>query len=145
MPGHELDARGGHLVGDRHRLLRIAGVIAGGEVELFAEHAAGGVDVGDGHFAAILHLRAEGGVLAGNRPDNGDWGGVVTVAPATAGHGYGRGQSDEQPSNSLHSHLPIGSGAHSTASGKSASATIWLKPGHARSRGWCARRASDIA
>ena len=85
MPGHELDPGAGHLVRDRHRLLRIAGIVAGGEVELLAEHAAGGVDVGDGHFAAVLHLRAERGVLTGDRTDNRDRCGVVPVTPAAAG------------------------------------------------------------
>ena len=86
MSGYELRAPGRHLVGDRHGLLRIAGVVADVEIELLAEHAAGGVDVLDGHFAAILHLRAEGGILTGDRANHRDRGRVV-VAAATAGDG----------------------------------------------------------
>ena len=56
MPGDQRHAFGGHLVGDRHGLLRVAGVVADIEVELLAEHAAGGVDVLDGQLGAVLHL-----------------------------------------------------------------------------------------
>ena len=125
MPGDELRAPCGHLVGDRHGLFRIAGVVADGEVELLAEHAAGFIDVGDGHFAAVLHLRAEGGILTGDRADHRDRGRVV-VAAAAARDGQSCGQSDEQPGNSLHCHLPTGCGAQSTASGESASTRIGL-------------------
>ena len=41
-------------------------------LSLLAEHAALGVDVLDRHLGAALHLLAEGGVLAGDRPDHGD-------------------------------------------------------------------------
>ena len=59
MAGDQRDPGPGHLVGDRHCLLRIAGVVADIEIELLAEHAAGGVDVLDRHLGAVLHLRAE--------------------------------------------------------------------------------------
>ncbi len=51
MAGDQRHAVAGHLVGDRHRLLRVAGVVADIEIELLAEHAAGGVDVLDGQLA----------------------------------------------------------------------------------------------
>ena len=47
MAGHEHHALRGELVGDRNRLLRIAGIVADLEPQLLAQHAAGGVDVGD--------------------------------------------------------------------------------------------------
>ena len=72
MPGDEGDALAGELVGDRDRLLRIAGVVADFEHELLTEHAAGGVDVGDRLFGAGLHLLAERGILAGHRTDDRD-------------------------------------------------------------------------
>ena len=87
MAGDERHAVAGHLVGDGDRLLRIAGVVADIEIELLAEHAAGGVDVVDGHLAAIRHLRAEGGILTGDRADDGDRDGVALLAAVTAsGH-----------------------------------------------------------
>ena len=61
-----------HLVGDRDRLLRIAGVVADLEHQLLAEHAALGVDVLDRHLGAALHLLAESGVLTGHRTGGGD-------------------------------------------------------------------------
>ena len=60
MAGDQRDAVAGHLVGDGDGLLRVAGVVADVEIELLAEHAAGGVDVGStAMLAAVLHLRAE--------------------------------------------------------------------------------------
>ena len=52
MPGDQLDALADHLVGDRHRLLRIAGIVADLQHQLLAEHAAGLVDVGDRQLGA---------------------------------------------------------------------------------------------
>ena len=63
----ELDAVAGELVGDRDALLGIGDVVADCERDLLAEDAAGGVDVGDGLLGAVLELRAEGGVRAGDR------------------------------------------------------------------------------
>ena len=59
MAGHELDALGGHLVGNGNSLLWIAGIVADFENQLFAIDAAGGIDVGYGHFSAALVLLAE--------------------------------------------------------------------------------------
>ena len=72
VAGHEDDLVGDHLVGDGRRLLGIAGIVADLQHELLAVHAAGGVDVLDRHLGAALHLLAEGGILAGHRPDRGD-------------------------------------------------------------------------
>jgi hypothetical protein len=72
VPGHEGDSLRHELVGDRHGLLRIAGVVADAEHQLFAQDAAGRVEVGHGHFRAAPHLLAEGGVLSGHRPGGRD-------------------------------------------------------------------------
>ena len=37
------------------------------QLDLLAEDAAGGIDVGDGLLDAVLQLRAEGGAAAGDR------------------------------------------------------------------------------
>ena len=72
VAGHEDDLVGDQLVGDGGRLLGIAGIVADLQHELLAVHAAGGVDVLDRHLRAALHLLAEGGILAGHRPDRRD-------------------------------------------------------------------------
>ena len=72
MSGHERHLRAGELLADRARLLRIAGVVADLQLELLAHHAAGGVDVGDRRFGAVLELGAERGVLAGHRSGDAD-------------------------------------------------------------------------
>jgi hypothetical protein len=72
MPGHERHLLAGEFLADRARLLRIAGIVADFELELLAEHAALGVDVGDGGFGAVLQLRAERRVLARHRPRDAD-------------------------------------------------------------------------
>ena len=72
VPGHEHHALVDHLVGDRDRLLGIAGVVADPEHELLAEHAAGLVEVLDRLLGALLHLLAEDRVLAGHRAGGGD-------------------------------------------------------------------------
>ena len=72
MAGHEHDAGVDHLVGDRDRLLGIAGVVADLQDQLLAEHAAGGIDVLDRLLGALLHLLAERGVLAGHRTGGSD-------------------------------------------------------------------------
>ena len=60
------------LLGDRARLLGIAGIVLGIERELLAEHATRGVDVGDRQLGAVLHLAAEGRFGAGHRSGHGD-------------------------------------------------------------------------
>ena len=85
MPGDEGDLLVDHLVGDGDRLLRLAGVVADLQHQAVAEHAAGGVDVGDRHFGAASHLLAENGVLAGHRPGGADkqvFGGRAARQPA---------------------------------------------------------------
>ena len=72
MPGDKDDLLADHVVGRRDRLLRIASVVGDDQVELLAEHAALGVDVGDRHLGAALHLLAERGIRAGDRPDHRD-------------------------------------------------------------------------
>ena len=72
MPGHQLHLLRGHLVGDRHRLLRVARVVAHGQHKLLAQHAAGLVDVGHRLFGARLHLLPERGIFAGHRSDRRD-------------------------------------------------------------------------
>ena len=72
VAGHEHDLVRHHLVGDRGRLLGIAGIVADLQLELLAVDAAGGVDVGHRHLGALAHLLAEGRILAGHRSDGGD-------------------------------------------------------------------------
>ena len=72
MPGHEHDPVVDHLVGDRDRLLRIAGIVADLERQLLAEHAALGVEVLDRHLGAALHLIAEDRILSRHRSGGGD-------------------------------------------------------------------------
>ncbi len=72
MAGHELDALRHHLVGDRHRLLRIAGIVADFQHQLLAVDAARRIDVGHRHFGAALELLAEGRILAGDRTGDAD-------------------------------------------------------------------------
>ena len=107
MAGDEGDPAAGHVIGDRHRLLGIAGIVADVEVELLAEHAARGVDVFDGQFRAVLHLRAEGGVLPGHRTDDGDRRGSAFLAVAAAGDQDGEGEGCDQPGHALHCYLPL--------------------------------------
>ena len=52
MPGHQHHALVDHLIGDRDRLLGIAGVVADPQGQLFAEHAALGIEVLDRHLGA---------------------------------------------------------------------------------------------
>jgi hypothetical protein len=102
MPGHQRHAVAGHLVGDRHRLFRIAGIVADLEIELLAQHAAGRVDVLDGHFAAVLHLGAERGVLTRDRAHHGDRDRIALLAAAAAHHQHDLRQGCDQPGHTLH-------------------------------------------
>ena len=70
MPGDKDDLFPDYVVGCRHRLFRIASVIGDDQVEFLAEHPALGVDVGDRHLGAPLHLLAERGIRACDRPDH---------------------------------------------------------------------------
>ena len=72
MPGHEHDLRVDHLIGYRDRLLRITGIVANFERQLFAEHTARRVEVLDRHFGAALHLIAEDRILSRHRSGGGD-------------------------------------------------------------------------
>ena len=60
------------LVGDRDAFARIGAVVADVELDLLAEDAALGVDVGDRLLDALAQLRAEGGGAAGHRPADAD-------------------------------------------------------------------------
>jgi len=72
VSGDERNLGAGEFLGDGARLLRIAGVVTDLQRELLAEHAAGGVDVGDRLFGAVLHLAAECGFAARHRACDGD-------------------------------------------------------------------------
>ena len=72
MADDELHAVADELVGDRDAFLRIGAVVADGDGDLLAEDAAGGVDVLDRLFDAVLELRAEGGAAAGDRAADAD-------------------------------------------------------------------------
>jgi hypothetical protein len=73
MPVHHHDAIFDQLVGGGNRLLRIARIVDHGLGNLLAEHAALGVDVGDGLVGADLQLHAERGVGTGQRPGDTDF------------------------------------------------------------------------
>ena len=72
MPGDKHDLLAGNVVGRRDRLFRVTRVIGEDQIELFAEHAALGVDVGDRHLGATRHLLPERGIRTGDRPDDRD-------------------------------------------------------------------------
>ena len=72
MAEHGDHALARKLLRDRARLLGVAGVVADLEPEFFAEHAAGGIDVGDRLLGAVLHLPAERRLAAGHRAGGGD-------------------------------------------------------------------------
>ena len=67
MAGHQLHALAHHVVGDSNRLLGIAGIVADAQLQLLAEHAASGVDIGNRLLRTRLHLGAEAGILTGHR------------------------------------------------------------------------------
>ncbi|CAM5566029.1 hypothetical protein SSTU70S_07087 [Stutzerimonas stutzeri] len=75
MADHELHAVVDDLVGDRHGLLRIAGVVVAYALELLAVHPAGLVDLLDGHLGPDeLHvpvLRDRSGHRAGHSDPDG--------------------------------------------------------------------------
>ena len=62
----EFDPVADELVGDRHALLGVGGVVAFFDGDLLAENAALGVDVVDRLMHAVRQLRAEGSVGAGD-------------------------------------------------------------------------------
>ena len=82
MAHHEFHAVGGELVGDRDALLGIGDVVAIGHHDFLAENAAGIVDVGDRLFGAVLELRAEGRIGAGDRAADAELDGVALVLAA---------------------------------------------------------------
>src|SRR5262249_20111484 len=81
---------------------RIAGVITDFQRELLAEHAALGVEIGDGLLCAVLHLLAESRVLSGHRTcgRNRD----VCVGSARERHPEGQGYACLE--QSFHRFLP---------------------------------------
>jgi hypothetical protein len=87
---HELDAVRDELVGDRDALLRIGHVVADDDLDLLAVDAAGRVDVGRGLLGALLELRAERGVRAGDRTGDAD----QDVRPGAAAERDERGQGN---------------------------------------------------
>ncbi len=70
MPVDKHDALSDNFVGRGHRLLRIASVVGQDHFELLTEHAALGVDIGDRHLGAALHLFSDNGIRAGDRADH---------------------------------------------------------------------------
>jgi hypothetical protein len=72
VPGNERDLHAGHLLCDRHCLLRIARVVADFQFQLLAEQATGRVDIGNGQFSAVLELLAEARLRTGHRAYHGN-------------------------------------------------------------------------
>ncbi len=72
MADDEMHAVAEKVVGDRHALARVAGVVADLEVDLLAHDAARRIDVGDSLLGAVLELGAESGVGPRHRPGDAD-------------------------------------------------------------------------
>ena len=72
VAGDELDLLADDEIGDRDRLLGIAGVVLDDDLDLAPVDAAGLVDRGGGGLAAAFHLFADRGDRAGHRTDDGD-------------------------------------------------------------------------
>ena len=72
MSVDELDPLADDQVGDRNRLLRIAGVVLDHDLDLAAVNSARVVDGGGGGLGAALHLVADRGDRAGHRACDGD-------------------------------------------------------------------------
>ncbi len=73
-------------------------------VDLLAEDAAGGVDVLDGLLGAVLQLRAEGGVRAGDRAGDAE----LDLGIGDAGEGEDRAERDAAQQQFLHeSNSPV--------------------------------------
>ena len=104
MPGDKDGLFSDHVVCRRHRLLRIASVIGDDQVEFFAEHPTLGVDVGDRHLGAALHLLAERGVGTGDRPDHRNR--HVLRVGCTGGHCKRRRQ-DDRTDQEFHETSPV--------------------------------------
>ena len=68
MPDDRGDARLDELSGRGDRLLGVAVVVDRQQLDLLAEDAARGVQLGDLHRRALQHLLAEPGHAAGQRP-----------------------------------------------------------------------------
>src|SRR5262245_30776480 len=67
MADDEFHAVADELVGDRHAFFRVGAIVAGVQLDLLSEDAAGGVDVLDRLLDAVLELRTEGGAAASER------------------------------------------------------------------------------
>ncbi len=91
---------GRQLIGNGHRLARIAGVVAHLQHQLAAKHAAGGVDVFHGLFGAAAQLIPIGGVLAGHGTDHGDRD-ILREAGACQAQACQRGEG-QIPTESVH-------------------------------------------
>ena len=104
VPVDEHHALVDELVGHRHRLLRVAGVVTDLDLELLAADAALGVQVLRRQLGAALHLLAEDGVLPGDRAGDGD--GHVGVGDGGEGHRAGGAQEQRLQGTHL-SFLPI--------------------------------------
>ena len=103
MPGHENDVLVNHVVRDRDRLLRVAGIVADLELDLLAIDAALGVQVLDRHLGAALHLIAENGILAGHRSGRRDHHIGVRGRGRNAEPGHSAEQHRRQSLHALHS------------------------------------------
>ena len=66
MAGHEWDLGTPDLFRHRARLLGVAGIVFDVERQFLAEQTASGIEVGDRHLSAVLHLPAEGRFAAGH-------------------------------------------------------------------------------
>ena len=103
VAGHEHHALVGEVVGHAHRLLGVAPVVADGQLDLLAQYATLGVDVGDGFLGALAHLLADRGLRAGHRAGDAD----LDVGPgAAAAKDAGRGNGEENRLEPVHESNP---------------------------------------
>src|SRR5581483_330951 len=72
MAGDERQLLACEFLGDRTRLLRVAGIVTDHKLELLAEHTARCIDVCDGLLGTVLELTAEGGFAASHRAGHAD-------------------------------------------------------------------------
>ena len=106
MSGYECHVVTGHLIGDCDRLLRVTRIVADLQLELFAEHPTGCVDIGDCRFATRRHLGAERRVLSRLRTGDGNLDHVWIFLATTARQSKCTGGNDDQSSQAHYAGLP---------------------------------------
>src|SRR4051812_49203929 len=104
MAGDERNFHAGEFFRHRARLFGIAGIIADFQLELLAEDAARGVDVGDGLFGAIAELPPEAGFAARHRAGDAD---REILSQSRTGEREARAQRKSDQTQRFHAVLPV--------------------------------------